>query len=1304
MADPLRLVLTSFPQHWDGKGTLTLNVVLLPTVDPLPNSLIGPSSPSFAKGTPTFVVIINPGLASLPVSTGSGILTLTPTVVSPPATPVATFGLLQSAVTAVGATLAAPPALSIPKIRKALPPSYLAAGGTPPDGNLTTTEDDFGCAIRGAKPTPILSPPLKTLTWGQVISYAMRQPVLAQKLGLFYQLSITLPATNANAFVGGAYVFAALAAADPWAVAATTNPGSIRTHAARIPQLDATPRSLFAALEFPIDGSGGPPLDDSFRVADVYSDGFAKVVHCAQPDNSAAAVADGELPPASDLGIEIGWDDGQVTGWQNDQLTLQIARATSKLSTTSVLPLGVLGYRVDVADVTPASPGGPFKTPVWQSLCNVATTLPSGLGTFTGDLCVEPVPVQPYSATASDAWLPRYFALWRGGSLCEPDPVPNALTNPKNPAVTPLRTAVGLTTLLSYGHTYSFRVRLGDLSNGGPQLVDAPVNPGPGSVGSQTFQRLVPPKAPLVQQLDSGGKTITPQPGVPSAPATLVVGRPMITYPEVLYTHLGDTAAARTAIRNSLVASAKSSTTPIAGLPDPDVNAVAIEVAVRHPLHDTGTDKPFVTLYTTSRALNPITGTPPLGTDPGTSIPVIFIDEPSIVEWSPGGQPLTGPLLIPRGRDVQITLRAQLRTDEPVYFAPQSLQAMASTILTRVEPLSEVELLSQADTTEPVTGYLFRRPPGVDAPPLVEQLAQELGVVSNGNSLCAPTGMRISYGAARALRTQISGDGETLTFGSTSELLRYWIVAIVLDLERDWTWTGLTAGGLTILRGGPTDTETTAMSVGAVTIPPVLGTSATTRATGLDRSRTRIIFLDAVDPHEPTTSGFPESLQHRWFVKPNRTPAGPPVLPTPPAPVYKTPPLPLTGTDFADAPLDLRLPIAIPPTQVPAIASVGLALSPYQVGPLYSSTGARQRALWIELTEAIDNTNGDALFARVLSHGADPILYAATAQVVPDANPPLPLDPELVRQIIPSDTDDRAGLNAMQQLIPAPGSAKHFMLPLPPGMSADDPELFGFWTYELRVGHSGKPGDLRWWSTANGRFGSALRVVGVQHPAPGLVCHPGRVNVAAAKSAAILKAITAPASPFAFQQVLAPLLGNVTAAGGTPSLIIATASYASPVLNGTPLTKPSDAPLTTMWFLIYAQAVQADGTSMRNVLIAAEPGVFVTRKLGTIDPVLEPYFDSLVKNAATGRDRISVAAFHQSQVEAILSEVHLPASAPLSMIAVEMLRAGTGQQVGAAGSVPMAPPRPTDGNQPVVNYPFGRILRVSPLATVAAFC
>jgi hypothetical protein len=580
-------------------------------------------------------------------------------------------------------------------------------------------------------------------------------------------------------------------------------------------------------------------------------------------------------------------------------------------------------------------------------------------------------------------------------------------------------------------------------------------------------------------------------------------------------------------------------------------------------------------------------------------------------------------------------------------------------------------------------------------------LAEELGVVANGDSLSTPPGTRTVFGASLALRTQVSADGETLTFGSTSELLRYWIVAIVVDLERDWTWDGLTGAGFTILRGRPTDGEAAAIAVGAVNVPRVLGSAATTQPSDQARARTRLIFFDAIDPHEPVLGGFPQSLRHRWFVQPNRTPAGPPLPPTPPTPVYTTPPVPLTGTEYADAPLDLRLPIAIPPKQVPAIASVGLALSPYLPGPLYASTSARQRALWIELTGPIDNTAGDALFGRVLAHGADPLLYYPTPQAVADSNPPLPLDPELVRAIIPNDTDDRAGLTAMTQLLPSPTSPVHFLLPLPPGMNSDDPELFGFWTYELRIGHAGTPGDLRWWSTANARFGSPLRVVGVQHPPPGLACNAGRINIPSASAAAVLAAITAPASPFQVEQVMPPLVAPAPAPSGPASLIVATAPYATPVLNGVHLTGTQEPPRTSMWFLLYAQAVQADGVTMRNVLIATEPAVFADRELDLIDAALRPYFVTLATNSLKTFNRTAVAAFHQAQVEAILASIHLPASASLSVIAVELLPGGTGSNFQAAPAGPAAAVAPPRGQG---RFPFGRILRASPLEPVAPFC
>ena len=53
--------------------------------------------------------------------------------------------------------------------------------------------------------------------------------------------------------------------------------------------------------------------------------------------------------------------------------------------------------------------------------------------------------------------------------------------------------------------------------------------------------------------------------------------------------------------------------------------------------------------------------------------------------------------------------------------------------------------------------------------------------------------------------------------------------------------------------------------------------------------------------------------------------------------------------------------------------------------------------------------------------------------------------------------------------------------PVPPNVEPDDPELFGFWTYELRVGHN------KIWSIAQARFGRPLEVKGKRH---GVIASP----------------------------------------------------------------------------------------------------------------------------------------------------------------------------------------------------------------------
>jgi hypothetical protein len=152
--------------------------------------------------------------------------------------------------------------------------------------------------------------------------------------------------------------------------------------------------------------------------------------------------------------------------------------------------------------------------------------------------------------------------------------------------------------------------------------------------------------------------------------------------------------------------------------------------------------------------------------------------------------------------------------------------------------------------------------------------------------------------------------------------------------------------------------------------------------------------------------------------------------------------------------------------------------------PDYSSTQPRQKLLWLEFSEPLADPH-DAYFARVLRSVPNPLIAynLPTAELQP--LPSLPIDPNTVRHIVQGQANDGAGLSATTPLIPADSSpsapTQRFALPLPPGISASSPSLFGFFTYELRVGHTRST-----WSTAQGRFGPPLLVNGVQHPPPPL--------------------------------------------------------------------------------------------------------------------------------------------------------------------------------------------------------------------------
>ena len=266
----------------------------------------------------------------------------------------------------------------------------------------------------------------------------------------------------------------------------------------------------------------------------------------------------------------------------------------------------------------------------------------------------------------------------------------------------------------------------------------------------------------------------------------------------------------------------------------------------------------------------------------------------------------------------------------------------------------------------------------------------------------------------------------------------------------------------------------------------------------------------------------------------------------------------------------------------------------------------------------------DAYFVRVLACAADPLL---TRETIPEvAEHTLALDAEGMRKVVPGQARDDSGLRAMQRLQrpshPADdaGSNAHFLVPLPAGLEAGSPELLSLFTYEIRLGHAGDR-----WSTAQGRFGPALRVAGVQHPPPPLVCQAQR----------------------------------------SASEIRVRAPFATPVQDGRHV-RPPEGPQTRLWALLYARVQQADGVAWRNLMLMRAPlrpppGDLAERQPETSSPQLY------------GEGQFALAELHP-----LLDRHGLDPQAPLTTLVVEfhtepVIDDPLGKQLGHARMLRVSP-------------------------------
>lgn len=1157
------LVLLSYLQSWDGT-TLHARLLLIPRGSPLDPLTAG--APAFADAKLVLAVHVVPGLDAMPVLGGPPTVTVSEGIVAT-ARP-----LFEALAVQYQIDPAPPPPNNRPpgtQIKKHLPTSYQnAVGFVPGRTPLVFTDDTYRCALQSPPPSPWvkLPPPDPKIPWGKVIAALLRQAVLGQGAGLIRVLDVAV--TPVATLAGGGWLYVTL---DPTSDGSGLLgiPDGLKIYAARVPPLTAA-RPIFTPVLFPV--TAVPPAgsyDDMFAEVDDYDDGFAKVVHTAQPQQLDPFQEDPDgTRPVKELGIRLGWDDEQVTIWLNRQIDPAAAPLDS--------PIGVQGYRIDIR---------PAGETAWHSLVHARGPVTVGsidLGTFDGELGVETHPVQLHGQRTGDFWLPTYFTSWAGPSLVTLDA--DTIRIVGGPDKTGLARVKGTVpdVPLRYGTDYEFRVRLMDHTGGGPAPDGVPAIPGPAPVATIAFRRWVPPLRPVLVDPPPP----TPDPTKP--PGSVTVKRPLLHHPAVACT--GAYADPVADLLADLPAAKAEGREP--GLPDPDVDRVQILVEARGlPQDPLAGDAGFEPLYSTTR---------PFPDDPHASLQLdlSYVD---VHDASTIAAPASGPLVLPTARGVRLRISSLGRDDPHAdYFGAEDVRhGPAATLDVQANSTDERDLFAPDLPTHRFRAFFLQPDPPIDATVLFAQraagnlterpsdvptrLAAALGLRNDGPTLRAQAGRRVVFGCSADLRHLIGPDGASVAFASQSDLVKHWLVVVRLTLDRDWTWDGLARDGVVVERDG--------VEVGRFGPPRNASTDALQEPA---RAQTDLVFFDAIDP-KPAPGLFPAEL-------------------TPTYTVWAE----FQGTPQADAPLSLpiRLPVTTPPAQRPEIASAGIAMSPYARSADYSRTDQRRRALWLEFDRPPDDPE-DRYFARVLRAAPDPLLSRLGESVSEIAEPPPAIDPELIRAISQGESDDRAGLDAMEQLLPS-DSPVHFMLPLPAGLDENSPELFGFFTYELRVGHAAE------WSTAQGRFGPPFRVTGVQHPAPPLPCTVVRNS----------------------------------------SGITVSAAYALPVLDGRSV-QPAP-PHSEIWALLYAQAEQLDGADRRNVLLGRKPA-----------PWSRQTFELARASNAYG-----TASFGDAEIRLALESLAFAADAPLSVLAVELLPNGSsvadplGAQLGSQRILRVSPLTP----------------------------
>lgn len=1389
----------TFPQRLTG-NVLTVNIVVVPrNSDPFaawPTGLASPAQvPGFANLQPKFKLAVVKGTDDFPLSNATA-ASRKPILVDvnevPAANKAALLQQISGTFTVTDNTDKMPDPVPLSQagkrgIKKYLPLSYRNRFNfTQPRHPNAVTDDSYHCAVRDKVEVIQNYSPKNNVSWGKVFANILRQPLLAKACGMIYEVQLEV---QPDWFENGGYLYADIVGGDyetaQNGLLEKADGPLVKRYASKIPELViGEDRPVFAPVLFPVlyqksteltEPIPVGPWDELFLEAHLYSDGFAKIVHANQAEsgNLLEEKPDG-LPPQSDSGIRMGWDDEQILVWYLRQILENpgdVPGSNKRLDA----PLGVMGYHIDVQQ---ASPGAQ-----WESLNVIQVNggqggLAASFANQSAELPYQVYPTKIAGPKSDGYWLPMYYAYWIGKSLSTEDRdaleiYKNDQVNgkrqkdPQDGIVAPNNTLVpgAIQTQLRYGNTYRFRIRLADISGGGPSLADEPLNPAPSPDTSVSFKRFVNPgmlriekpleytthKVDFFNSLDPGDTEFGDN-------VVLEIERPLLEYPAVVFTDKYQLSGQDPIAMLKALSFGPTGLKP--ALPDPDVQKVKILVEVKSLRMDTqlsrsGRDS-YIPLYSREWDF-------PEDFAGKISMPITFLDVP-VLNLGEAADPFLSKklefdqlsensLVLPTGREVRVSLRAVASSDQPeeVYFGiidsdedkdsrfgkVQQLMFYKETtdeeaLLLPYKNIPELQALylkpDPIPTAKQITlGARLRKRSEYDQPDVVKRLADSLGLASKGLTLMAKKGERVAFGCSARIRHTLAPDGSSITFATKADLYYHWVTCLSYQLNRDWSWDGHQDVAFVIqrkhrFRREPKKEVRINEYLDDIELKHTVSFEALQpdNFDDVNRDYTRIIYIDALEPKNERTQ--PASSQLR--------------LPDELWAEYTLVPKMKKGhADPGSLTTDLlKLPTVLNPAQTPKVVSVGLAFSPYERTEDYSQSEARRRFLWVEFEEAIQNPD-DTYFCRMLANAPDQLISNNDFDLFETPEEAsLSLDPEVVRRIIPGQSDDKSGIDAMQMMVKSTDSDKHYLLPIPPGMHPESPEMFGFFTYEFRVGHAhfidreaedeelesqtftsvqdfevigGTPkGNL--WSTAQGRFGREQRVTGMQHPVPTLLCSLNR----------------------------------------NENHMYVSAPFAKAVFKGKNVT--SKPPRTSLWTLLYAQVHQADGLDYRNILLAERRmsvDVQVNtdpKKLKEINQLRETtYFQPALPDYQKGIFKVThqlskatllaylkethpvgTAVFTSQEIAGYLIDLGLPEDSPLSVLVVEVFGNITNiaehlnlQRARAAddqATVAMAEARKsvrTPGAAPapdrvVLGDHLGhfRILRTSPLTKVPFVC